>query len=82
MRIASVVKKYYERKLLNNSPLSNCFNKYKMNKIVNKFLLTGDRFIAELHLRQPRFTYSACQPFTKHCVRIQKFREAGNTKFF
>ena len=36
-----------------------------MNEIVNKFLLTGDKFIPEMHLRQPEFTYSACGPFTK-----------------
>ena len=34
----------------------------------------------ELHLKQPRFTYSACEPFTKHRERIQKFRETGNSK--
>ena len=34
----------------------------------------------ELHLRQPRFTYSACGSFTKHRGRIQKFRETGNLK--
>ena len=50
-----------------------------MNKIVNKFLLIGDKFMPELHLKQPGFTYSACGPFTKHCGRIQKFRE-GNLK--
>ena len=31
--------------------------------------------MTELHLKQPRFTYSACGPFTKHCERIKKFRE-------
>ena len=51
-----------------------------MNKIINKFLLTGDKFMPELHLKQPGFTYSACGPFTKHRERIQKFREAGNLK--
>ena len=51
-----------------------------MNKIVNKFLLIGDKFMPELHLKQPGFTYSACGPFTKHCGRIQKFREEGNLK--
>ena len=45
-----------------------------MNNIVNKFSLTGNKSMAELHLRQPGFTYSACGPFTKHCERIQKFR--------
>ena len=44
-----------------------------MNKIVNKLLLAGDNFISELHLRQPRFTYSSCGPFTKDCTRIKKF---------
>ena len=43
-----------------------------MNKIINKFLLTRDKYILELHLKQPGFTYSACGPFTKHRERIQK----------
>ena len=37
-----------------------------MNEIVNKFLLAGDMFMPEMHLRQPLFTYSACGPFTKN----------------
>ena len=36
-----------------------------MNEIVNKFLLTWDKFMPEMHLKQPRFTYGACGPFTK-----------------
>ena len=44
-----------------------------MNEIVNKFLLAGDKFMLELNLRQPGFTYSACEPFTKRKERIQKF---------
>ena len=51
-----------------------------MNKIINKFLLTGDKFMSELHLKQSGLTYSACGPFTKYCERIQKFRETGNLK--
>ena len=51
-----------------------------MNKIVNKYLLTGDRFTPELHLKQPRFIYSACGPFTKHCYRIKKFKETADLK--
>ena len=43
-------------------------------------LLTGDKFMPELHLKQLEFTYSACGPFTKNCERIQKFRETGNLK--
>ena len=52
-----------------------------MNKIVNKFLLAGDKFMPEMHLKQPRFTYSACGPFTKKKERIQKFKEAGDTNY-
>ena len=33
--------------------------------MVNNFLLAGDEFMPEMHLRQPGFTYSACEPFTK-----------------
>ena len=43
---------------------------YKMNEIVNKFLLAGDKFMPEMHLKQPGFTYSACGPFTKNKERI------------
>ena len=46
---------------------------YKMNDIVNKFLLAEDKFMPEMHLRQPGFTYSACVPFAKNRKRIQKF---------
>ena len=52
-----------------------------MNEIVNKFLLAGDKFIPEMHLRQPGFTYSACGPFTKNKERIQKFKETGDTSY-
>ena len=51
-----------------------------MNKIINKFLITGDKFMTELHLKQPGFTYSACVSFTKYHERIQTFRETGNLK--
>ena len=45
-----------------------------MNNVINTFLLAGDKFMPELHLRQPQFTYSACGPLTKHEQRIQKFK--------
>ena len=51
-----------------------------MNKIFNKFLLTGENFMPELHLKLPGFTYRVCGPFTKHCESIHKFRETGNLK--
>ena len=52
-----------------------------MNEIVNKFLLTGDKLMTEMHLKQPGFTYSACGPFTKKKERIQKFKETGDTNY-
>ena len=52
-----------------------------MNEIINKFLIAGDKFMSEMHLRQPGFTYSACGPFTKTKERIEKFMQSGNTVF-
>ena len=52
-----------------------------MNKIVNKLLLAGDKFMPEINLKQPVFTYSACGPFTKNKERIWKFKETGDTKY-
>ena len=52
-----------------------------MNEIVNKLLLAGDKFMPEMHLKQPGFTYSPCGPFTKNKERIQKFKEAGDTSY-
>ena len=46
-----------------------------MNEIVNKFLFARDKFMPEMHLKQPGFTYSAYGPFTKNKERIQKFKE-------
>ena len=37
-----------------------------MHDIINKVLLAGDKFMPEMHLRQPGFTYSTCGPFTKN----------------
>ena len=62
-----------------------CFNsikqvntRYKINEIV-MFLLAGDKFMSEMHLRQPIFTYSACEPFTKNKQKIQKLKETGDS---
>ena len=41
-----------------------------MNQLVNKFLLTGDKFMPEMHLKQPGFTYNACGLFTINKERI------------
>ena len=52
-----------------------------MNDITNNFLLAGDKFITEIHLRQPGFTYSACESFTKNKERIQKFKQTGDSRY-
>ena len=49
-------------------------NYYKMNDMVSRFLLLGDKFVPEMHLRQPRFTYSIYGPFTKN-------KETGDTRY-
>ena len=45
-----------------------------MNGIINKLLLAGEKFMPEIHLRQPGFKYSAFGSFTKNKERIQKFK--------
>ena len=52
-----------------------------MNEVMNKFLLVGDKFMLELHLKQPGFTYSACGLFTRNKERIEKFMQTVNTDF-
>ena len=52
-----------------------------MNEIVNAFLLVSDKYMPEMHLRQPEFTYSARGPFTKNKERIQRFKETGDTSY-
>ena len=52
------------------------------NSIINKFLLEGDKFMPELHLRDPIVgTYSACGPFTKHTQRIQDLLNTGKLSY-
>ena len=67
----------YLRAPLNRVPIVGgiLFWEYKMNEIVNKFLLAGDKFVPEMHLKQPGFTYSACGPFAKNKERIQKLKK-------
>ena len=52
-----------------------------MNETVNTFLLVGDTFLPEMHLKQPGFTYSACGSFTRNEERIEKFKETGDTNY-
>ena len=52
-----------------------------MNNVINKFLLAGDKFMPEMHLRQPRFVYSTCGPFTRHKERIKEFKRTGDMRY-
>ena len=52
-----------------------------MNETVNNFLLAGDTFLPEMHLRQPGFTYNAYGSFIKNKKRIQKFKETDDTNY-
>ena len=52
-----------------------------MNNVINKFLLAGDKFMREMHLRQPQFVYSACGPFTRHKERIKKLKKTGDARY-
>ena len=52
-----------------------------MNEIIKKLLLPGDKFMSEMHLKHPGFTYSACGPFNKNKERIKKFKEAGDSRY-
>ena len=61
---------------LSKIPLLNVLS-VKMNEIVNKFLLVGDKFMPEM----TGFTYSAGGPFTKNKERIEKFMQTGHTDF-
>ena len=52
-----------------------------MNNVINKFLLAGNKFMPEMHLRQPQFIYSAFGPFTIHKERIKEFKLTGDTRY-
>ena len=85
------VKEQEAKSLLSNlgikTPLSKIlllnvfFLSVKMNKIVNNFLLVGDKFMPEMNLKQLVSTYSACGPFTKNKQRLEKFMQTRNTDF-
>ena len=49
--------------------------------MLNRFLLSGDKFMPEMYLRQPGFTYGDRGPFTKNKERIQKFKETRDTRY-
>ena len=52
-----------------------------LNNVINKFLLAGQKFMPEIHLRQPQFIYSANGTFTGHRERIKKFKQTVDTRY-
>ena len=54
---------------------------HRINDIINKFLLAGDKFIPEMHLKQPQFAYSACGPSNKNKEKLQKFKKTVDIKY-
>ena len=55
--------------------------RYQMNEIVNKFFLAGDKFMPEMHLRQPEFPYNTSVLFTKNNERVKQLKETGNLRY-
>ena len=43
--------------------------------------MAGDKFMLEIHLRQPTFTFSACRPFIWSKERIRIFKETGHSRY-
>ena len=56
------------------------FCRYKITETMNSFLLAGGEFMPEMHLRQTRFAYSACEQISKNKTRIQKYKETGDSR--
>ena len=53
-----------------------------MNDIINKLLVAGNKFMPEMHLRDPVVSnYSVCGPFTKNKKRIQKYMQTGDIRY-
>ena len=59
----------------------NSIDSIKTNETMNTFLLVGDKFLPEMHLKQLGFSYSACDSFTQSKERIEKFKQTENTDF-
>ena len=66
--------------LLSKIPLLNVLS-VKINEVVNKSSLMDNRFMLELHLKQPGLTCIACSPFTRNKEKIEKFMQTGNASF-
>ena len=74
---------YFESNLIECNSIEDC----KINETANKFSSSGDKFIPEMHLKQPamfdksEFTYSACGPFTKNKERVEEFKETRDSRY-
>ena len=53
-----------------------------MNETINRFLLTGDKFMSETHLRDPGFTYKACRSFMKTKKEYKILQKQENQDIF
>ena len=53
-----------------------------MNQIIRNIFLAGDKFVLEMHLKQPGFTYSACGPFTKNKTQNSKIYSNRRYKLY
>ena len=43
--------------------------------MINKYLLAGDKFVPEMHLRQPVVTYSTCgKEYKRKNTKVQRNR--------
>ena len=82
-RSKRITKQLRNQNTVEQNSIIKCFvlSCMKMNEIVNKFLQVGNKFMPEMHLKQPGFTYSACGPFTRNKERTDKFMQTGNTDF-
>ena len=50
-------------------------------EILSMFLLAGYKFMPEIGLGEPEFTYSLWGPFTENKERMQKYKETGDSRY-
>ena len=53
-----------------------------MNEIVNKFLLARDKFLPEMHLKQPGFTYSVADHLLKTRKKFKSLKKHETQAIF
>ena len=55
---------------------------YKVNEKVNRFSLAGNKFVPEMHLRHPGFTYIACETLSKKKKEYKNLKKRAIHKTF